>query len=243
MNIVIIVQARMNSTRLPGKVLKKVLGKTLLEYQVERLNRVKKAHKIVIATTTNNADSKIAVLCKTLNLDCFRGDEHNVLSRYYYAAKTYHADTIVRITADCPIIDPAVVDNVIAPFIEKFPAYDYVSNTLTRTYPRGLDVEVFSFNALEQAFSHAKGQSELEHVTPFMYKNASLFKLFNVSNANDCSYHRWTVDAPEDFTLVSTLIENLYPTNHHFTMNDVLAYLETHEDLFFINSEIEQKHV
>ncbi|MFH1832146.1 MAG: glycosyltransferase family protein [bacterium] len=243
MNIVIIVQARMNSTRLPGKVLKKVHGKTLLEYQIDRLKHVRKAHKIVVATTNNNADNKIVMLCKDLNIECFRGDEHNVLSRYYNTAKAHHADTVVRITSDCTIIDPAVIDHVISHYIDKFPAYDYVSNSLTRTYPRGMDTEVFSFKALEKAFLHAKEQSELEHVTPYIYKNPEIFKLSNVSCEQDNSYHRWTVDTPEDFTLISNILENVYPTKHNFTMQDVLAYLDTHEDLFFINSHIEQKNL
>ena len=170
MRVVIIVQARMTSTRLPGKVLKTVLGKPLLEYQIERLRRVKLADEIVIATTTNNADQPIIDLCDRLSIPYYRGSEDDVLARYHSAAIFHQADTVVRVTSDCPVIDPQVIDRVIYTYIDEHPKYDYVSNCLERTYPRGMDTEIFSFNALEQAFQQAITQPDREHVTPFIYQ-------------------------------------------------------------------------
>ncbi|HBQ25201.1 MAG TPA: acylneuraminate cytidylyltransferase, partial [Syntrophomonas sp.] len=168
MKTIIIVQARMTSTRLPGKVLKEVLGKPLLEYQIERLRQVRLADELVIATTTNDTDQPIVELCEHLGGAYYRGSEEDVLSRYYEAATQFKADAVVRVTSDCSLIDPGVMDEVIGLYINNRDNYDYVSNTLERTYPRGLDTEVFSMAALEKAYKEAGEQPDREHVTLFM---------------------------------------------------------------------------
>ncbi len=243
MRTVIINQARMTSTRLPGKVLKEVLGRTLLEYQIERLRQVRLANELVIATTTNDTDQPIVELCERLGIAYYRGSEENVLSRYYEAASHFRADVVVRVTSDCPLIDPGVMDEIIGLYINNQDKYDYVSNTLERTYPRGLDTEVFSMEALEKAYKEARGQSEREHVTLFMYRRPEQFRLANSSGAVDYSHHRWTVDTPEDFALIKLILQELYPVNNRFTWLDVLNLLNQHPEWIKINAAVEQKEV
>lgn len=242
MKTVIIVQARMTSTRLPGKVLKQVLGKPLLEYQIERLQRVKLANEIVIATTTNETDEPIVELCNRLAVAYFRGSEDDVLSRYYGAATAHKADLVVRVTSDCPLIDPQVIDTVIDYCLQNQSHYDYVSNSLERTYPRGMDTEVFSFSTLQQAFGEATAQPDREHVTPFIYRQPARYRLGHVIYSEDCSHHRWTVDTPEDFELIQKIIEEIYPSEPCFTLENCLRLLQQHPDWYCINSHIEQKN-
>lgn len=234
-------QARMGSTRLPGKVLKKVLGKPLLLYQIERLRRVALATNIVIATTSLPQDQVIVDLCKQHHIPVFCGSEEDVLNRYYLAAKQVNADVVVRVTADCPLIDPEVVNKIIAFYLNHFPRYQYVSNTLDRTFPRGMDTEVFSFKALEQAFTDSKRPEEREHVTPYIYQNPQLFNLANVAYESNQSDHRWTVDTQEDFDLISAIITALYPTHPNFSMEDVLDLLKARPDWIKINAHVRQK--
>ena len=217
MKTVIIDQARMTSTRLPGKVMKEVLGKPLLEYQIERLKRANEADQLVIATTTNDTDQPIVELCKRLGVAYYSGSEEDVLSRYYEAATEFGADVVVRVTSDCPLIDPAVVDKVIKHYKDNWDKYDYVSNTLTRTYPRGLDTEVFSYKVLQEAFFNAKEQSEREHVTPYICWHPERYRLGNVFHHENQSQHRWTVDTPEDFELIKLILQELYPVSNKFT--------------------------
>ncbi len=243
MKTVIIVQARMTSTRLPGKILKTVLERPLLEYQIERLRRVKLADEIVIATTVNDTDVPIVELCERLQVPFFRGSEEDVLERYYLAAKEHNADAVVRITSDCPLIDPYIIDSVIGYFVDNQDQYDYVSNIYTRTYPRGMDTEVFTFKALEEACQEATKYSDREHVTEFIYLQPDRYKIGNISNSEDHSHHRWTVDTIEDFTLIKNLIEAIYPTNPRFTMNDVLQVMDKNPDWYQINADIKQKEI
>ncbi|CAD5937734.1 cytidylyltransferase domain-containing protein [Planktothrix agardhii] len=242
MKTVIIVQARMTSTRLPGKVLKQVLGKPLLEYQIERLQRVKLANEIVIATTTNETDEPIVELCNRLAVAYFRGSEDDVLSRYYGAATAHKADLVVRVTSDCPLIDPQVIDTVIDYCLQNQSHYDYVSNSLERTYPRGMDTEVFSFSTLQQAFGEATAQPDREHVTPFIYRQPARYRLGHVIYSEDCSHHRWTVDTPEDFELIQKIIEAIYPRKPNFTLEDCLSLLKKHPEWYIINSHVSQKN-
>ncbi|AMA08230.1 cytidylyltransferase domain-containing protein [Picosynechococcus sp. PCC 73109] len=241
MKVVIIVQARMTSTRLPGKVLKEVSGKSLLEYQIERLKRVESAENIIIATTVNEADQPITELCERLSIDYFRGSEADVLSRYYQAALVHQADVVVRVTSDCPLIDPLVIDQVIQCYLNHQLEYDYVSNSLKRTYPRGMDTEVFSFKALEEAFQEATAQPDREHVTPFIYRQPERYTLGHVTYSEDYSHYRWTVDTPEDFELIQKVIETLHPKNPKFTLENCFELLEKYPNWSEINSHIEQK--
>lgn len=238
---VIILQARMGATRLPGKPMKRVLGRPLLSFQLERLRRVKQADAIVVATTTKLQDDEIVDLCRKENIPVFRGSEEDVLERYYQTAKKYQADVIVRITGDCPLIDPSVVDQVIRYYLDHQPGCDYVSNSLTQTYPRGLDVEVFSLSALERAEREAKDAQEREHVTPYIYWHPEMFALGSVVQQDDQSHQRWTVDTSEDLMLVTKIIEALYPVNPAFTTQDVLNLLKTHPDWVALNAHIQQK--
>lgn len=239
MKTLIIVQARMTSTRLPGKVLLPLAGEPMLTRLIERLRRVRRADGIVVATTTNATDDPIAALCAQLGVPCHRGSEHDVLSRYADAARVHGADVVVRITSDCPLIDPALIDQTIAAFDEG--GSDYVSNMLPPTWPYGMAVEVFSAAALAQAHAEATQAAEREHVTPFLYWHPERYRLRNVASPVDLSHHRWTVDTPEDYALVSRLFEHLMPTRPTFTQADVLALLEQHPDWIAINQHIQQK--
>lgn len=241
MKTTIIVQARMNSTRLPGKILKKVLGKPLLVYQLERLRQVKLVDEIVIATTTNETDLPIVKLCSDLAIPCFRGPEDDVLARYYGAAQQFPGEIIIRLTSDCPVIDPVVVDNVIQYYLDHRKEVDYVSNVLKRTYPRGMDTEVFSFKVLQEAYLQATERSDREHVTPFIYLQPNRFRLDNVAYPKDQSQYRWTVDTPEDLELINKIIGALHPRNPFFTLEDILNLMEHHPEWSAINSHIEQK--
>ncbi|MBS4096877.1 MAG: glycosyltransferase family protein [Sulfuricella sp.] len=241
MRTVIIVQARMTSTRLPGKVLKTVLGKPLLEYQIERLRRVKLADEIVIATTVNETDQPIVELCQRLGVSCTRGSEEDVLARYYEAAKQYRADVVVRVTSDCPVIDPEVIDEAIRFYLDRQGECDYVSNGLKRTYPRGMDAEVFPFRVLAEAYNEAVDPPEREHVTPFIYRRPQRYRVANVMLEQNQGNHRWTVDTLEDLELVSRIIADLYPVNPSFSMQDILDLLARHPDWSEINAHIEQK--
>lgn len=237
---VIIVQARMTSTRLPGKVLLPLAGKPMLTRLVERLRRASESDAIVVATTTNASDEPIVDLCRQLAVASHRGSEHDVLSRYADAARAHNADAVVRVTSDCPLLDPALVDLVIRAHAEG--GSDYVSNMLPPTWPYGMAVEVFSADALFEADREAKQVSEREHVTPFLYWHPERYRLRNVASAHDLSGYRWTVDTPQDYELVRLLFESLYPTRPAFSLNDVLAEMKAHPEWHRINNGIEQRH-
>lgn len=241
MKVTIITQARMTSTRLPGKVLKTVLGKPLLAYQIERLRRVPNADEVMVATTTNPEDDPIIELCASLGVPVHRGSEMDVLERYHGAAKASGADVVVRVTSDCPLIDPEVSALVIERFLSARGALDYVSNTQQRTYPRGLDTEIFPFALLELASKEAVIPYEREHVTPFFYTRPERFRIGQVVDAQDNNTQRWTVDTPEDFELIRLLLERLLPTKPDFAMRDVLDVLRQNPEWVQINAHIEQK--
>lgn len=236
-----IIQARMTSSRLPGKILKPILGEPMLSYQLTRLKHCRKVDQIMVATTTRDKDDGVAALAESLNISVFRGSEDDVLDRYYRAAKTAHAETVVRVTSDCPLMDPAIVDQVITRYQDAEGVYDYVSNTLERTFPRGMDTEVFSFKALEEAAGQADVDSHREHVTPFLYTQAERYRLGQVlSSSENLAQHRWTVDTPEDFELVRRILTALHPENPQFTLADIIALLAEHPDWPKINAHIEQ---
>lgn len=241
MNPFIIVQARMASTRLPGKVLMPVLGKPLLSYQLERLNQVKNARGIVVATTSGTLDIPIVALCSELDTFCYQGSENDVLDRYYQASLAVGAKSIVRITADCPLIDPALVQEVIDYFLENQPGVDYVSNGLVPTYPRGMDAEVFSMTTLEEAWKESSLPADREHVTSYIYRHPERYRLANVACSQELSHHRWTVDTPEDFELIRNMLQALYPWKRAFTLEDMVKLLQDHPKWAEINAGIKQK--
>ncbi|GIN64065.1 hypothetical protein J27TS8_40580 [Robertmurraya siralis] len=239
MKVAAIIQARMGSTRLPGKVLKKVLGKTLLEYQVERVLRAHTIDEIIIATTTKKEDDQIVDMCKQLSINYYRGSEHDVLSRYYEAAKKFEVDIIVRLTSDCPLIDPEIIDKTVQVFLQG--KFDYVSNSIIRTYPRGMDTEVFSFQGVSEINKNAVKNYEREHVTPYWYERPENYRIKVVSHYTDLSKYRLTVDTIEDFKLISNIISSVYIKNRHYTLEDIIKVISDNPDWLLINSHINQK--
>lgn len=238
-----IVQARMGSTRLPGKVLKPVLGLPLLLILINRLKMAKTFSHIVVATTTNEEDNLIEALCKQESILCFRGDSEDVLSRTLGAMRFYGVDVGIRITGDCPLIDPVIVDKAVRLFLNSYPSFDYVSNCIKRTYPRGMDVEVFSYEALERVFENNPTKEEREHVTYGILTKPKLFRLGSLEEKEDLSFLRLTVDTSEDFLLVSNILEEFLPKNLHFSLQDIVALLVKHPEWIEINAHVRQKEV
>ncbi|MGB2603702.1 MAG: glycosyltransferase family protein [Candidatus Sulfotelmatobacter sp.] len=237
MRVVAIIQARMGSTRLPGKVLKDLCGATVLARVVNRTGRATLLDEIVVATTVKPADEAIVQECERLSVACFRGDEADVLDRYYRAAQHFFADAIVRITSDCPLIDPEVVDKTIRAFLEERP--DYASNTCVPNYPRGLDTEVTTLAALQSAWTNAIHPYQRSHVTPYIYENPKKFRVLSVMGDKDNSGHRWTVDTPEDLEFVRAVYSCF--RDDRFLLSDVLKLMEREPQLAEINREVEQK--
>lgn len=230
--VVAIVQARMTSSRLPGKVMMELCREPILHHVVARLRASEMITRIIVATSSDATDDTIERWCSANGVDVFRGSLDDVLDRYYNAAKTFGAKTIVRITADCPLLDPAIVDEVIEEFLSG--GYDHVSTG--GRYPDGLDTEVFSFEALERAYSEARLASEREHVTPYIWKRPKEFRLSSVRCEEDLSDMRWTVDDPEDFLFVTKVYEGLFGDKKLFNMNEILAFLKKRPELIEINS-------
>ncbi|MHA1284340.1 MAG: cytidylyltransferase domain-containing protein [Promethearchaeota archaeon] len=233
--ILIICQARYGSTRLPGKVLMKIQNKPLLWYVIKRLELIRIPCKIIIAIADSDENIPIIKLAKNLKIDYFVGDELDVLDRYYQAAKYFSGDIIIRITSDCPLIDPDIIENAINIYLNG--NYDYVSNVHPPTYPDGFDVEIFSFSALEHAWRESILPSEREHVTPYIWKNPDKFKLKNFENIEDLSKIRLTVDTIEDFKLISNIIERFYYKWESFRMRDVIDYLKINPKLLKMNAQ------
>lgn len=238
---VIIVQARMGSTRFPGKVLKEILGKPLLGYLIERLKAVKAADDFIIATTTNPIDDVIVEYCLKQNVKVFRGSEEDVFARYLESGKYIDAYTVVRITADCPIIDPLIVDQFIAYYYKHKPKLDYLTNALMRTFPYGMEVEVFSMEKMIQASKSQLTPDEREHVTPVFYLHPQKYVILNVENPINLSHYRLTVDTPEDFALVKLIVEALYPKDPLFSLDQIIVLLKEHPEWLKLNANVRQK--
>lgn len=243
MKIVATIEARMSSTRLPGKVLRRILGKSMLELMIERVRRAKKVSEIVIATTTSPVDDSIVELAERLGVGHFRGDEDDVLGRVLQAAESAKADVIVELTGDSPLIDPEVIDQLTGLYLAN--RYDYVSNNLKRTFPLGLDTQVFSTKTLALVAQLTRDPVDREHVSLYIYKHPERFALFNVESGLPEKYRhlRLTVDTVEDFALIEKIYETLYPGNPVFTLQQVLALFDTHPELAAVNRHISQKKV
>jgi spore coat polysaccharide biosynthesis protein SpsF len=239
--IVAIVQARMGSSRLPGKVLKHVSGRPILGYQIERIRRSTRVDHLVIATTALPADDAIEAFCERESVTVIRGPEIDVLGRFALAARITGATTVVRLTADCPLIDPAVIDLAIESF--GVANCDYLSNMHPPTWPYGMAVEVMTRQVLDEAVAEAIDPDEREHVTPFVYRRPERYRLRSITRQPDLSAQRWTVDTPEDFELVSRIIGMLYPSRPEFMIDDVLTLLDSHPDWIELNRHVEQKTV
>lgn len=236
----IILQARMGSTRLPGKVMKKIIGKTIIELTVERLKRVKIADEIILATSIDPKNDIVIEEAKKLKINYFRGNEENVLDRFYKTCKKFKLDVIIRITGDCPLIDPVVINNGIEIF--KKNNVDIVSNTQRRTFPHGLDLEVFTADSLEKAWLDEKdrlGDNFLSSfVNPTEYiKKSGKFKHLDLLNENDLSEIRITLDYPEDFELISKIFEKLYLQNPNFGLTEIEKLYNKDPQLFEINKK------
>ncbi len=235
MSVNVILQARFSSTRLPGKVLKNIVLKPMLALQIERIKRAKLVDKIIVATSIEQDDDVIANLCKKLDVTCFRGNLNDVLDRFYHAAKAFPSEHIVRLTGDCPLIEAEIIDQVIALHLKQ--SADYTSNCFIPCLPDGLDVEIFTHQALKQSWQQATKPSEREHVTQYIRNHSELFTLADFQYTPDLSMHRWTVDEPSDFELVEKIYQNLYPSNPNFTMADILTLLEQQPNLIEINNK------
>lgn len=240
MTVIAIVQARMGSRRLPGKVLVDLAGRTVLDRVVMRLRRATGIDHVVVATTHLPSDDSIVRECQQLGVPYFRGSECDVLDRYYHAAKNFGADAIVRITSDCPLIDSDLVNETVQVF--DLNQVDYASNVIPRTYPRGLDTEVFTTEALARAWLEARAPHQREHVTPYLYEHPEIFKMASATGGADYSNYRWTLDTAEDLELLRA-IYSYFNGHDDFSWKDVLALMESAPDLAALNSHVAQKAV
>jgi len=239
---VAIIQARMSSSRLPGKVLKEAGGRPILERMVERVQKAQRVDETLVATTTDPSDDAIVEFCVKAGIPYFRGDLLDVLDRYFQAAMFSNADIVVRLTGDCPLIDPTLIDETITALVEQ--KADFACNRLppplTRTYPIGLDVEVCTFAALNRAWKEAKEKHEREHVMPYLYEQAGRFKVVKVDYSEDYGNLRWTVDTPQDLEFVRAVYARLSNRND-FTWLEVLHLVEANPELAEINSGVKHK--
>jgi spore coat polysaccharide biosynthesis protein SpsF len=240
MNIVSIIQARMSSSRLPGKVMLPVLDKPILLRMLERVQRAKLIGQLVVATSTNSDDDAIEKLCEDNNLICYRGHLTDLLDRHYQTGKKFNANAVVKIPSDCPLIDPAIIDKVIKFYLDNSNNYDFVSNLHPATYPDGNDVEIFSFQSLERAWKESTRQLEREHTTPYFWENPDKFRIGNVTWETGFDYstsHRWTIDFEEDYQFIKEVYEELYPHNANFGLNDILKLLNDKPEIAEINKK------
>ncbi|MEL6822805.1 MAG: glycosyltransferase family protein [Calditrichota bacterium] len=237
-NVVTVIQARRGSSRLPDKVLRDICGKPLLIRMVERVKAATLAGTVVVATTTHKQDDRIEEVCNSEDILCFRGNELNLLDRHFQAGKAFDADAVVKIPSDCPLIDPKIIDQVIGKYLTDPEAYDYVSNLHPPTWPDGNDVEIMSMEALAAALNEAKLEHHLEHTTPFLWMNPEKFRIANVRWETGLDYsesHRWTIDYEEDYLLIASVYDELYPQKPLFGLEDILNLLTAHPEINAVN--------
>ncbi len=236
MKVVAIIQARMASTRLPKKVLVEILGKPLISHLLIRLKGVESLDEVVLATTVQPEDDILEEWARSNNVMCFRGSQDNVLSRFYHCAVKCNADVIVRVTADDPLKDPVIISQAIDLFLEDS-ELDYVSNTIKPTYPEGIDIEVFSLKALSQAYKLAEKASDLEHVTPYIWRHPNDFCLLNFEAVEDFSNLRITLDYQEDLQLISRVITH-FKEQPLVGYQDIVTFLKCHPEIAKMNAKI-----
>ncbi len=239
--VVAILQARMGSTRLPGKVLANILGDSMLALIVKRINPTKSIDQLVIATTRSSMDNQIENVANNLGVPCFRGAEEDCLDRYFEAAKQFKAEVVVRLTGDNPLIDYNFIDYAIEQYFSSNPHYDYVDTSLSRTFPLGLSVEVFSFNALKAAWEEDANISWREHVTPYIYRNPNHFSVKHLISLKDYSHLRLTVDTLDDLTFVRRIFGHF--GNIYFPWQEAISILEEHPEWLEINRHVRQKTI
>jgi spore coat polysaccharide biosynthesis protein SpsF len=241
-NVVAVIQARMGSTRLPGKVLETILGEPMLCWVVDRTRLAALVEEVVVATTIEQADDAVVELCQQKGYPFYRGSEGDVLDRYWQAANLHDADVVVRITADCPLIDPGLIDEAVETLLTSKPPLDFVANRLPweRTYPIGLDVEVCSSRALGEAWRDGKETHQREHVMPFIYEHPDRFRILLLNAEEDYGELRWTVDTGEDLEFIRQVVRKL-PGRLDFNWRDVLSALEDNPELAKINANVQHK--
>lgn len=241
LNVIGIVQARMSSTRLPGKVLLEAAGRPLILHMLERVSRCRTLTGLWVATSTEPSDDPLRDAVADAGFPVFRGSLDNVLSRFWEVGRRTRADVIVRLTGDCPLHDPAVIDRVVSFYLEATGRWDYVSNVLPPTYPDGLDTELFTFSVLDKAYRQAESAFQLEHVTPWI-RNASKEsgRLGSVSAPADFSHLRWTLDEPEDYDLIKLVFDEMGAQKRDFGWLDVVAWMTKDPRRFHINAEHER---
>jgi spore coat polysaccharide biosynthesis protein SpsF len=242
MKTVAIIQARTGSTRLPSKVLQDLVGRTVLARVIDRVKRFQMIDDLIVATSTDQSDDAIVDESDRNGLDTFRGSEADVLDRFVGASDYTNADVIVRLTADCPLLDAGVSDSIISLFLEADGAADYASNKIPQSFPRGLDTEVFSRDALAKAAREARQQYERVHVTAYMYRHPERFNLLSVTSEEDRADWRWTIDTPDDLEFVREIYRRL-DANGNFGWLDVVALLDDAPELMWINSHVRQKEI
>ena len=244
MIVAAIIQARMGSSRLPGKVLRDLDGKSVLRHVIERTRATKAIDCIVVATTSLPKDDAIVAEAERCGAFTYRGSEDDVLSRYYEAARRYAADVVVRITSDCPLIDPEVVNDMVERFLAslgKARPLDYISNTLKRTFPRGLDAEVFTMAGLERAWLEGVSPAEREHVTPYFYRHPEIYNLGDYLGPGDASRYRLTLDTPEDWEVIKRVVQALGGARRIIPTREIVRFLEDNPKVAAMNAHVEQK--
>lgn len=236
-----IIQARMGSSRLSGKVLMDIMGEPMLWHVINRLGFSRKINEIILAIPDTKENDILEKFAKKNKIKYFRGNEEDVLSRYFKAAKKFKCDVVVRITSDCPLIDPKIIDKIIEDHLDS--TADYTANILKRTYPKGLDVEVLSLKTLEKIFKEAKEKQYREHVTLYIREHPEKFKRVNVKNKEDFSHFRWTVDEEKDLEFIREIYKRLYKKGKIFLMEEIVKLLEKDPELLEINKNVKRKKI
>ncbi len=239
--VVAVVQSRMGSTRLPGKVMKKICNKPVLELMLERLSKSRLIDEIVVATTCLKEDDIIFDWCKKIGFNVFRGSELDCLDRHYQVGKKFNADYVCKITPDCPLIDPNIVDKVIEFCLNNLKFFDYVSNAHPSSYPDGLDIEIMPISILKTAWEQSINSLEREHTTTYIWTRPKKFRIGNIKmpgNENLFVTERWTLDYPEDFEFIKKIYEHLYTKKSFFYMDDILKFLDEHPEIRKINQHL-----
>ncbi len=237
-NVTAIIQARMGSTRLPGKVLTDLNGQPVLSRVVDRVRRASSVRRVVVATTSSATDEPLVSECRRIGVPCFRGSERDVLDRYFQATGHFGCEAVLRITADCPLIDPELIDELIAAFTQQQP--DFACNVAPRAYPRGLDAEVFTAEALQRAWELARAPHQREHVTAIFYERRDLFRMISMRGDCDYSHYRWTLDTADDLRLIRAIYEH-FAGVREFGWRDVIALMQQRPELEHMNAHVVQK--
>jgi spore coat polysaccharide biosynthesis protein SpsF len=237
-----VIQARINSKRLPGKVMLKICGKPVMWHIFHRLKQCSNLDQIVISTGPYNKNKEIHEFAKKFNISLYSGSENDVLDRIFNTAKAYDSDFVVRVTADCPFVDPKIIDRMVSFHHQNYKKYDIIVNNKPPTFPHGLDIEVSSFEILQKMWLQIKEPNLREWFPLFVEKNPEIFRIHNIPNTSNLSHLRWTIDYPEDFEFTEKVFEQLYSSDKIFLMEDILKLLKNLPELSLINSKYVGQH-